>query len=424
MTALTTGTSQSRTQQTDPKPQADELRRNTGGMRLTDVFALLGSACAAISLASWITVQLQAIQGVLAFIVVSWLLFILFYSAVTRFDENQLAVRDRIVAAVVHSLAFILFFALVVIVIYTASRGIQAIVHPNFFVQDMSQTGPLDPLSSGGIIYAIAGTLIMITLALTISIPLGFATAVYLSEFPGRFSRLVRTVVEAMTALPSIVAGLFIYATVILILGVPRSGFAASLAMTVMMLPIIIRSADVVLRLVPGNLKEASYALGASTARTVWQVVLPTARSGLTTAIILGSARGIGETSPVLLTAGLTTYLNLNPFSGAMVSLPLATFTFVKSPEPDMIARGFGSAAVLLMLVLLLFAVARTIGGRGPGVLTARQARRRAMRSVADDYRLRAKEFGVTAAAAPKKTRARPVPPPPAASSDSQGARS
>jgi phosphate transport system permease protein len=326
---------------------------------------------------------------------------------------------------VVHSLAFVLFSALVVIVIYTASRGVQAVVHLNFFVQDMSRTGPLDPLSSGGIIYAIAGTLIMITLALAISIPLGFATAVYLSEFPGRFSRLVRTVVEAMTALPSIVAGLFIYATVILILGVPRSGFAASLAMTVMMLPIIIRSADVVLRLVPGNLKEASYALGAGTARTVWRVVLPTARSGLTTAIILGSARGIGETSPVLLTAGLTTYLNLNPFSGAMVSLPLATFTFVKSPEPDMIARGFGSAAVLLLLVLLLFAVARTIGGRGPGVLTARQARRRTMRSLADDYRFRAKQFGVTAAAAPKKKQARPVPKPPrAASSDSQGAGS
>jgi phosphate transport system permease protein len=425
MTALTTGTSPSRAQQTGPQPQAGELRRNTGGMRRTDVFALLGSACAAISLASWIALQLQAIQGVLAFVVVSWLLFILFYSAVTRFDENQLAVRDRIVAAVVHSLAFVLFSALVVIVIYTASRGVQAVVHLNFFVQDMSRTGPLDPLSSGGIIYAIAGTLIMITLALAISIPLGFATAVYLSEFPGRFSRLVRTVVEAMTALPSIVAGLFIYATVILILGVPRSGFAASLAMTVMMLPIIIRSADVVLRLVPGNLKEASYALGAGTARTVWRVVLPTARSGLTTAIILGSARGIGETSPVLLTAGLTTYLNLNPFSGAMVSLPLATFTFVKSPEPDMIARGFGSAAVLLLLVLLLFAVARTIGGRGPGVLTARQARRRTMRSLADDYRFRAKQFGVTAAAAPKKKQARPVPKPPrAASSDSQGAGS
>jgi phosphate transport system permease protein len=216
-----------------------------------------------------------------------------------------------------------------------------------------------------------------------------------MSEFPGRYSRFVRTVVEAMTALPSIVAGLFIYATIIVFLGFNRSGFAASLAITVMMLPIIIRSADVVLRLVPGNLKEASRALGASTWRTVWHVTLPTARSGLTTAVILGTARGIGETSPVLLTAGATTFLNLNPFSGPMTSLPLTTFTFVKSPEPTMIARGFGTAAVLMVVVLLLFALARAIGGRGPGQLSTRQARARVRQSRDDLYRFTARELGV-----------------------------
>ncbi len=121
---------------------------------------------------------------------------------------------------------------------------------------------------------------------------------------------------------------------------------------------------------------------------------MPTARSGLTTAIILGTARGIGETSPVLLTAGLTTYFNVNPFKGAMVSLPLATFSFVKSPEPGMVARGFGSAAVLMVLVLILFAIARVIGGRGPGVLTPRQERRRTKRSREDDYRFTARNLG------------------------------
>ncbi|MBC7594388.1 MAG: ABC transporter permease subunit, partial [Kineosporiaceae bacterium] len=178
-------------------------------------------------------------------------------------------------------------------------------------------------------------------------------------------------------------------------LGFNRSGFAASLAITVMMLPIIIRSADVVLRLVPGNLKEAARALGASTWRTVWTVTLPTARSGLTTAIILGTARGIGETSPVLLTAGATTFLNVNPFSGPMTSLPLTTFTFVKSPENNMIARGFGTAAVLMVLVLLLFALARAIGGRGPGVLSERQRRARVRQSRDDGYRFRARELGI-----------------------------
>lgn len=381
------------------KPVVDEqqeVRRSTGAIRRSDALGLAGSLVAAMSLTAWLMTQLLAFSGVVPFIVVSYLLFLAFYAAVTRLDESGLAVRDRLVAVFVHSLAVLLMTALAIVVVFTFIKGGQALFHANFFVSDMSRTGPLDALSSGGILHAISGTLIMITMALAISIPLGIATAVYLSEFPGRFARVVRTVVEAMTALPSIVAGLFIYATAILILGIPRSGFAASLAITVMMLPIIIRSADVVLRLVPSGLKEASQALGSSRWRTVWHVTLPTARSGLTTAVILGTARGIGETSPVLLTAGLTTFFNFNPFSGAMVSLPLATFTFVKSPEPNMIARGFGSAAVLMVLVLILFAIARLIGGRGPGVLSARQLRARIVRSRADDYRFRARELGVT----------------------------
>jgi phosphate transport system permease protein len=144
-----------------------------------------------------------------------------------------------------------------------------------------------------------------------------------------------------------------------------------------MMLPIIIRAADVVIRLVPSSLREASYALGASQWRTVRTVVLPTARSGLTTAVILGTARGIGETSPVLLTAGFTADLNKTPWKGPQVSLPLETFELVSAPQPNLIARGFGSAALLMTLVLVLFMLARVIGGRGPGELSRSQQRRR-----------------------------------------------
>jgi phosphate transport system permease protein len=197
---------------------------------------------------------------------------------------------------------------------------------------------------------------------------------------------LVRTVVTAMTALPSILAGLFIFATWILILGFERSGLAAAIAMSIMMLPIIIRSADVVLRLVPGNLREASSALGAPQWRTVWHVVLPTARSGLTTAVILGVARGVGETAPVLLTAGYTSTMNLNPTKNPMVSLPLAAYELVKSPQPSLVARGFGAAAVLMILVLVLFTIARIVGGRPAGRLSKRQTRRAMARS-ADDRR-------------------------------------
>jgi phosphate transport system permease protein len=164
------------------------------------------------------------------------------------------------------------------------------------------------------------------------------------------------------------------------------------LAISVMMLPIVIRASDVVLRLVPGSLKEASYAMGAPKWRTVWHVILPTARSGLTTAVLLGTARGIGETSPVLLTAGFGSSLNLNFLSGPMVSLPLATFIFSGSPEKTMIARGFGAAATLLALVLVLFALARVFGGRAAGELPSRAQRRRAHESLRDLERFNSRQ--------------------------------
>ena len=171
----------------------------------------------------------------------------------------------------------------------------------------------------------------------------------------------MRTVVEAMTALPSIVAGLFIYTTLIVGLGVPRSGFAAAMALGVMMLPIIARASDVVLRVVPGSLREASLALGASRWRTVWHIVLPTARPGLATAVILGVARGIGETSPVLLTSGARRSWSPNPTDGVMNSLPLFIFSTVRSGEPIYIERAYGAAAILLAVVLVLFVTARLL---------------------------------------------------------------
>ena len=357
-----------------------EKRRQTGGLRGIDLLSALGAAVASIALTALITTQLAPISGTIPFIAIAYLLFVGIYALIVSLDESGPAVRDRIVAVVIHSLAFVLLLTLVFVVVFTFSRGLQALPHANFFTQDMSLAGPLDPLTDGGITHAIAGTLIQITIALAITIPLGLTTALFLTEVPGPFARFVRTIVEAMTALPSIVAGLFIYATFILILGLPKSGLAAALAISVMMLPIMIRASDVVIRLVPSTLKEASIGLGAGQWKTVWHVILPTSRSGLTTAIILATARGIGETSPVLLTAGFTASLNLNPTSGPMISLPLAVFEFVKSPEPTMIARGFGTAAVLMILVLLLFIIARIIGGQ---TLAVRERRRQRFEAIA-----------------------------------------
>ena len=370
-----------------PAPRKVERRRQVGGVRRTDVYALFGAAAAAISLTALLFTQLTPLTGILGALVVGYVTFLVFYALLVSLDERGPAIRDRVMSVLVHSIGFVLLSALLLVIGYVLVRGWSAMRHLNFFAEDMSLTGPLEPLYIGGAVHAIVGTLQQVAICLSLIVPIGLLCAVFLSELPGRFSRFVRTIVEAMTALPSIVAGLFIFLALILILGFEKCGMAAALALAIMGLPIIVRAADVVLRLVPGTLREASLALGASQWRTVWHVVLPTARPGLATAVILGTARVVGETSPVLLTAGFATAVNANPFSGPQVSLPLFTFDAVRSPEPSMVARGFGAGAALMLLVLVLFVLARILGGRGAGQLSRRQWRRRARRSARDAAR-------------------------------------
>jgi phosphate transport system permease protein len=373
----------------------DAPQREVRGFTVRQRFDLLGAGVAGAALAALLFGWFAPLSGAIGWVVVAFLAFLGLHVLLVSIDSDLEEVKDRLAATLFSTAGVILFGVLVFVVVYTITRGLEALSHGNFFIQTMHFAGPLDPLDVGGIAHAIVGTLIQISIALAITIPLGIATAVFLNEVGGRFARFVRTVSDAMTALPSVVAGLFIYAAVIQGITHERSGIAASLAITVMMLPIVIRSSDVVLRLVPGNLREASYALGSSKWRTVWHVVLPTSRSGLVTAVILGTARGIGETSPVLLTAGVSASMNTNPFSGPMISLPLQVFDFVRSPEPTMVARGFGTATVLLLLVLLLFATARALGGRAPGELSPRQADRARTTSARDLLRISAKHLPI-----------------------------
>ncbi|MGW1563861.1 phosphate ABC transporter permease PstA [Streptomyces sp. NPDC002144] len=400
-----------------PEPPAEpEEQRRLGGPRRDDLLALGGAAATGLTLAWLLFGQLAPLSGALGFAVVAYLIFLLVYAVLVWMDASAggssaaPAVRDRLLTAVLGSAAALLFAGLVLVIGFTAARGWHALPHAGFYTQDMQAAGPLDPVTVGGVKHAVVGTLVQIAIALTVTIPLGITCAVYLGQVPGRFSRFVRTIVEAMTALPSVVAGLFVYASWILMLGFEKSGLAAGLALSVMMLPIVIRASDVVLRLVPGTLTEAAEALGAPRWRTVWHVVLPSARSGLATAVILGTARGIGETSPVLLTAGATAALNADPTHGPMMSLPLAVFTFVRSPQPAMITRAFGTALVLLALVLLLFSLARVVGGRGPGQLSPRQTRRAARRSRHDLDRFEAAATAVDGPTAPLTPDPNPAP--------------
>jgi phosphate transport system permease protein len=363
---------------------AGEIRRSTSTRGQAEVIVVVGAAAAALSLAALLSTRVIPSAGSGSFLVIAYLAFLLLYGVLVWFQDDGRTVRDRLASVVAHTLAALALIMLVFVVGFTLWRARSALVHLTFFYQDMRLAGPLDPLTVGGIVHAVVGTLIEITIALIITVPLGLAGAVYLNETRGPLARFVRTVVEAMTALPSVIAGLFILASAILTLGLVKSGLSAGLAISVMMLPIMIRAADVVIRLVPGSLREASLAMGASQLRTVWHVVLPTARSGLTTAVLLGAARGLGETSPVLITAGFGSGLNLNMFSGPMVSLPLATFVFSRSPEKTMITRGFGAAAVLLVLVLVLFALARVLGGRPAGEVSPRAQQKRVVQSQRD----------------------------------------
>jgi phosphate transport system permease protein len=375
------------------EPERVRIRKPLG-----ETLALPGSVAAGLAFG----VLLGPVLGLIGFgwvWIMAFLWALVTYAVLTRLTESGPAVKDRLAQALIVSAGIILIALLALVIGFVLIRGVKILgsIRLSFLTTDMGLTGPLSPLTDGGVLHAIVGTAEQIGIALLITVPLGIATALFLNEIGGRFARLVRTVVEAMTALPSVVAGLFIYAAVIQLITKQFNGFAAALAISVLMLPIMIRSADVVLRLVPGNLREAGLALGAGQWSVVRRVVLPTVRSGLTTAIILATAHGIGETAPVLLTSGVTNNLNLNPANGPQISLPLAVLEFIKSPQPDMRTRGYATAALLLVLVLVLFVVARLLGGQQAGELKHRQHRRRAARSLRDHARIDANHASVVA---------------------------
>lgn len=342
-----------------PETPAPERPRRLRGRTLDDKLSLIGAAAGSLALTWVLYGKILPFSGTLGFIIVWYVVFLLMYATVTSLSSPRPVVVDRLAGAMVQAGAAVVAVALLSTVLYTYIRGLPVALHLNFLVKDMSGVRPTAPLDEGGILHALVGSFIEVGIALVISLPLGLVTAVYMVEVGGRLSRVVRTIVEAMTAVPDILAGLFVYTALVVAFGFPKSGFAAGLAIAVTMVPIIARTSDVVLRVVPGGLREAGLALGASQWQVVRHVVLPTARPGLATAVILGVARGIGETAPVLIVSGASTFLNFNPIENTMNSLPLYIFVGVRSGQETFIDRGFGAAAVLLTVVLILFAVAR-----------------------------------------------------------------
>jgi phosphate transport system permease protein len=232
-----------------------------------------------------------------------------------------------------------------------------------FLTTSMRGVGARD--TDGGAYHAIIGTLQQVGLASLIAIPVGLAAAVYVVEHGrGLLVSAIRFVTDVMTGVPSIVAGLFVFSFWVLALGRGFSGFAAAIALAILMLPTVVRTTEVVLELVPDSLREASLALGIARWRTVLRVVLPTAASGITTGIVLAIARVTGETAPLLLTALNFDSINSNPFSGQQAGLPSYVFAQAGQPQRAAIDRAWAGALTLLLLVLLLNLIARLIARR------------------------------------------------------------
>ena len=264
---------------------------------------------------------------------------------------------------VVVVLAFLVALAPLVSVLYFTVRKGAARFDGEFFSHSLRNIGPRD--SGGGAYHAILGTLEQVGITTVICVPFGLLVAIYVVEYGrGRLAAAIRFFVDVMTGIPSVVAGLFVLSFWILGLHRGFSGFAAALALSVLMLPIIVRSSEEMLRLVPDSLREASLALGVPRWKTILRIVLPTALPGIVTGIMLAVARVAGETAPVLLTAFGADSINDDPFHEAQSSLPLYVFQQAQNPQQSAVNRAWTAALTLILVVMVLNLLARLLTRR------------------------------------------------------------
>ncbi|MDT4992083.1 MAG: phosphate transport system permease protein [Actinoplanes sp.] len=328
----------------------------------------LGVAAGAIVLAAALVYGASIGNGVLVVVLAGAFYLIGLFVAATRV-EGRRAARNRIWKSLIYSACVLALIPLVSVVWTLATKGIGRL-DGDFFGSSMNNIGARD--AGGGAYHAIIGTLEQVAIAALFAVPLGVLGAIYLVEYGrGRFATTVRFFVDVMTGIPSIVAGLFILAFWVLVVspwfndGQPRfSGFAASLALTVLMLPTIVRSTEEMLRLVPGPLREGAYALGVPQWKTILKVVLPTALPGIVTGVMLAVARAAGETAPVLLVAGGAAAINFDPFTGNQSSLALFVYQQAGDASRYAPARAWTAALTLVVLVLVLTIAAKLLARR------------------------------------------------------------
>jgi phosphate transport system permease protein len=341
----------------NPSEQPD-VPRSLKRVRPSEVLEAVGSFFAALVLGLTLCWFLSW-RGLLGPGLIVALLFVGVFSVVVRESSGAEAAADRVANVLIAVTAITAVLPLVAMVGFVTVKGVTAL-RPGFFFQDMAKVGPLN--KGGGGLHAIIGTLEQVGIASVVAIPLAFLSAVYLNEMKGRLAGYVRFIVDAMSGVPSILAGLFVYAAWVVGLKQGYSGFAGSLALIVLMLPTVTRTSEEVLRTISDNLREASLALGAAQWRTVLGVVLPTARSGLITATLLGVARAVGETAPMLMTARGSSATNVNPLKNQQSDLPLFIVQLLKQPNKAQADRAYTGALILMLMVGLLFTLARLVG--------------------------------------------------------------
>ncbi|MGD9619576.1 MAG: phosphate ABC transporter permease PstA [Mycolicibacterium sp.] len=259
------------------------------------------------------------------------------------------------VATALFTASFVVATIPLIWLIYTVvAKGISAITSSTWWTHSLS--GVLPEQMAGGVYHAIYGTVIQAAIAAVIAVPLGVMAAVYLVEYGGgRLAKVTTFMVDILAGVPSIVAALFIFALWIATLGFEQSAFAVSLALVLLMLPVVVRNTEEMLKLVPDELREASYALGIPKWKTIVRVVVPTALPGMISGILLALARVMGETAPVLVLVGYSRSINMDAFEGNMASLPLLIYTELVNPEAAGVLRVWGAALTLILIIAALY---------------------------------------------------------------------
>lgn len=291
--------------------------------------------------------------------------------------EGRRKATDKLATSLVVGAFLVALLPLVSVIWTVLVNGVPGLLTPGFLSTSMNGvTGAVDNASVengtpvlGGAYHALVGSVLITLWATIISVPVGLLTAIYLVEYGARnrFSKIITFLVDVMTGIPSIVAGLFAAAFFAMILGPgTKTGFVAAVALSVLMIPVVVRSSEEMLKIVPNELREASYALGVRKWRTIIKVVIPTAISGIASGVTLAIARVIGETAPLLVTAGFAATINMNVFSGWMASLPTLIYTQIMTPtspsnsDPST-QRAWAAALLLIILVMLLNLGARLV---------------------------------------------------------------